>query len=405
MGSRLLKEYPQLRLMFVGMLISTLGVSMIWPFMMIYATERLGMPLSTTASLLTLNAICGVASSFTAGPLIDRLGRKWMMVFSLATNGLAYMLLGQATTLPIFALLMALSGAVNPIYRVATDAMLADLLPPEKRIDGYSLLRLANNVGIAMGPAIGGFIASTSYSLAFYCATAGMLTYSLLLTFFAAETLPAHNDDIQALPPREPLGGYLAVLRDTPFIQFVMSTFLVTLSAATIWTLLSVYTKSNYGISEQLYGFIPATNAFMVVTLQLLFTHHTKRFPQLPVIMAGAFLYATATGSIAFMSNFRGFWLSMVLMTFGELILVPTASTYAANLAPPDKRGRYMSIYGLTWSVAFGVGPLVGGLLNDHFGPRFIWYGGALFGYLSVLAFLLLYRKASRPDPILTTLA
>lgn len=73
-------------------------------------------------------------------------------------------------------------------------------------------------------------------------------------------------------------------------------------------------------------------------------------------------------------------------------MLVPTASTYAAILAPVDMRGRYMSIYGLTWGIASGIASPMGGFLNDTFGPQYIWYGAALVGILGVFSFLLLDR-------------
>ena len=147
--------------MFWGMLISTIGASMIWPFLMIYVSERLHLPLTAVASLMTLNAAMGLVSSFVAGPLIDRFGRKWVMVVSLAGKWPGdYLLMSQAATLPEFALLMALAGAFNPLYRVGADAMMADLIPSEQRADAYSLLRMSNNLGVALGPAIGGFIAT-----------------------------------------------------------------------------------------------------------------------------------------------------------------------------------------------------------------------------------------------------
>jgi MFS family permease len=86
----------------------------------------------------------------------------------------------------------------------------------------------------------------------------------------------------------------------------------------------------------------------------------------------------------------------MVIVTCGELILMPTAATYAANLAPVDMRGRYMSIYSLAWTVAFAIGPVVGGFLNDNFGPLAIWYGAAAFGLLSALSFARLALAATR---------
>ena len=386
--------------MFIGMLISTIGSSMIWPFLLVYVSERLDAPLTAIASLLTLNSAVGLVSSFLGGPVIDRLGRKWIMAASLVANGTAYMFMGNAHTLLQFAILMAITGAVNPLYRVGADAMMADLLPQEKRIDGFALMRLSNNLGISIGPAIGGFIASSSYSLAFYCAAVGMACYSLLLAFFAHETLPSRQPDYlpkanSGTDKKEKFGGYITILKDAPFINFVLTFTLVSICATLIWVLLPVYATQTYKVSKQLYGFIPATNAIMVVTLQLLVTRFTKRFQTLPVVAVGAFFYAIAVGGIAFMGSFLGFWICMVVMTIGELIIVPTSSTYIANLAPVDMRGRYMSFYALTWGVAAGIGPIFGGFLNDILGPSAIWYGGAVAGCLGVVFFLILARRVA----------
>ena len=392
-----IQTYPrQFWLMFAGMLISTIGSSMIWPFLMIYATERLNVPMTTAAALMTINAAAGMLASFIAGPIIDRFGRKWMMVGSLATNGLTYLILSQASTLPEFAIAMALSGAVNPLYRVGADAMLADLVPADKRIDAYALVRLSNNLGIAIGPAIGGFIATASYNLAFYLAATGMVVYSLLLTLFAVETLPKVIRTAQSSEISKPDRGYGPVLRDKPFLSFVAAVSMAMMCATLIWLLMPVYAKQAYQIPENLYGLIPTTNALMVVTLQLVVTRISKRYPPLPSVAVGALLYAIGVGSVAWASNFWGFWTSMVIMTFGELILVPTSSTYTANRAPADMRGRYMSIYGLTWGIASGIGPLVGGFLNDSIGPSAIWYGGAFIGAISVFALMILASWTAR---------
>ena len=104
-------------------------------------------------------------------------------------------------------------------------------------------------------------------------------------------------------------------------------------------------------------------------------------------------MYALSAGSVALANSFVGFWLSMVIMTMGELILVPTATTYVANRAPADMRGRYMSLYGLTWSIARGIGPAYGGFLNDNLGPKSIWIGALGVGLVSVSWLLLLARR------------
>ena len=86
----------------------------------------------------------GLLSSFLAGPVIDRVGRKWLMVISLSVNSVYFFVLSHAETLSVFAFLMGLGGVVNPLYRIGVDAMMADLISPEKRSDAYSLLRMSN---------------------------------------------------------------------------------------------------------------------------------------------------------------------------------------------------------------------------------------------------------------------
>ena len=100
--------------------------------------------------------------------------------------------------------------------------------------------------------------------------------------------------------------------------------------------------------------------------------------------------------------NYGGFWLGMVTMTVGELVVVPRASAYAANLAPVDKRGRYMSLYGLTWNVAAGISPVMGGLISDQLGPRAPWLGGALIGVLAVLAFRRLNQRQPGDEVVIS---
>jgi MFS family permease len=383
-------EYPsQFWLVFWGMLISAVGGSMIWPFLMVYVSERLSLPMTATASLMTLSAITGLVASFIAGPIVDRFGRKWIMVISLVLNALGYVFMSQAQTLPEFAVLMAINGVVNPLYRIGLDSMIADLIPSNKRPDAYSLTRMANNIGVAVGPAAGGFIATISYAIAFYIAAGGLAIFGILIALFAIETLPPH-DASAPVQARERFGGYGSILRDTPFMGFVISFTLVMVAASLVWVLLSVYVKQNFGIPESEYGFIASTNALMVIFFQYAVTQVTKRRPPLQMVALGAVFYAIATTGMAFGQGFWAFWLCMVILTCGELIIMPTSSTYIANLAPTAKRGRYMSLFGLTWNVASGIGPIFGGMLNDSLGPQFIWYGGGVAGLIAVAGFLVL---------------
>jgi MFS family permease len=393
------RQYPrQFWLMAAGLLIMSAGASMVWPFLMIYLSGSLDLTLSKSASLLTINAGTGLISTLLAGSVADRVGRKPVMTASLLTNGAVYFLMPQANSYEAFALLMVVAGFSYPLYAVSADAMLADLLPIEKRSDGYAIIRMVNNAGIAIGPAMGGFIAGVSYDLAFYGAAAGMVSYGLLLLIFAKETLDKTAVRARALTAKA-ARGFNQVLKDKKYLAFTSLIALGLIAPAMLWSLLAVYSNQNFGLPEQLYGWIPTTNALMCVFIQLPVTRVTNRFRALPVIATGMLVYALGVGSVVLMTGFWGFWLSMVIMTFGELILVPTASKFVADRSPADLRGRYMSFYWLTQGLARAIAPLYGGWLNDTLSPQTIWIGGLGVGLSSALGlFALSKQMADQPS-------
>ena len=388
------KKYPpQFWVLFWGMLISTTGAGMIWPFLMIYVSEKLALPLTSIAVLMTMHAAAGLVSSFFVGTLTDKAGRKITMSIGLVASGLLYLAMVPASTYTAFAVIMILRGIFNPLYRIGSRAMIADLVPEDERADAYALSRLGNNVGIALGPAIGGFVATSSYTIAFICATVGLIAFGLVVWFFTKETLPEGEPE---KTEDSGMGSYKKIFADKPFIFFALAFTLTQIAATTMWILMAVYAKNNFGVPENQYGFIAMTNALMVVTLQLFVTRVSKKYQPILVMALGAFIYAAGVTSIALATGFWGFWISMVVVTWGELLLVPTATTYVANTAPSDMRGRYMGIFTLGWGIATGIGPIVGGFLNDNISPVSIWYGGGLIGLFGALMYLNQYRKRKK---------
>jgi MFS family permease len=362
--------------------------SMLWPFLMIYVSQKLNTSLTAVAGMLTVNAIAGLVTTFLGGAIADKLGRKWVMAFSLLLCAVSWYLFQLATTTALFIALMALNGATTPLYRLAADAMMADLLPPDQRIEAYSILRMGNNLGVALGPTLGGFLAAVSYPLAFSVAGIGMLACGILTIILSRETMPARKATPESTQ-KVKMGGYGRVFRDRSFVFLIVSYLCSRLASATIWLMLGVYVKTNFGMSERLYGFIPMTNAVMVILMQVLITSQVKKQNANWMMALGSAFYGVAVLGVAFATGFWGFWLCMVVATIGEMVLVPTSTTVAARLAPEDMRGRYMGIYTVTAALGSGFGPLLGGYLSDTFSPLYTWYGGGAAGFLGAIAFML----------------
>ncbi|MFN2248834.1 MAG: MDR family MFS transporter, partial [Candidatus Promineifilaceae bacterium] len=352
--------------------------------------------LTEVAALISLNGLVSLGASFIAGPATDRLGRKRLMVLSLAGNGLTYFLFSQASAYWMFAVLMAMRGFFPAFFRVATNAMISDLVEPERRPEAYAQMRMWQNLGIAIGPALGGFVVAASYEIGFTAAALGLTIYAAALALFAYETKPPEQAsppmDILAVRPR--FGGYHTLLQDRRFVTFILFFTLFQMCSVLLWVLLGVYAKQNYGLPESQYGLIQATNALMVVLFQVSVTGVTKRYEALRVMFVGTTVYGLGVASIALGQGFWAFWLSYVVVTVGELIIAPTAVSFVADSAPVDQRGRYMGVYSLAQGAASTAAPVMGGQLNDRIGPKAIWIGGGLLGLTSAAGFWLMNKRA-----------
>ena len=381
--------------MLLGLIISTTGTTMVWPFLTVFASERLSLPMAAVTSLMSINSLSGLTASILAGSLVDRFGRKSVMAVGLFGTALAYFGYIYAGTYWHFALLMIASGLFNPLYRLGSDAILADMLDPADRVQGYSIFRMARNIGVALGPILGGIALSSNYNIGFIAAAATLSFYGLITLFFLRETLVR---DANAEPEtlKQQIRVYRQALRNKPFAHMVGAFTLMEICAALMWVLLAVYLKENFKITESTYSWIPTTNALMVVFLQVFITRAMRPHRDTQVMPIGAFFYLVAMLIVGLSSQFRGFWLAMVVMTVGELITAPTATTFVANLAPMDQRGRYLGVFGLTWHVAMAIGPFAAGILTDLYGIRSPWFAGAAVGVLAVYAFVMLDRRRTQ---------
>ncbi len=395
---RTVQAYPrQFWLLSLLMMLAWLFYSIIWSYLLLYFSQRLGKPISGVAWLMTLNAIVGVASSFLGGSIADRFGRKGVMVFALLFSAMGWFFFRSAGNLPVVALLIVVTGATTPLYRLATDAMVADLVPVEKRLDAYSMMRMWNNLGVAIGPAIGGFLISISYFVTFSVVGIGFAVIGVLGWLLMRETGTRQKmvikDDLKQGR------SYRTILQDRIFVKILGAYTLNRVCTSILWVTLAAYTKQNFGLSESTYGFIPATNAIMVITLQLLITRQVNRHRPSSAMVVGTLIYAISIFSVAFGEGFWWFWLCMVGATVGEMILVPTTTTFTSKLAPPDLRARYMSLYTFTWTIGTGLGPLLAGFAGDLFTPRAMWYTAGLAGFASFLIFLSIHRSKSEILP------
>ncbi len=383
-------DFPrQFWILFGGTLINSTGSGMVFPFLTLYLHQRLQLSMTWVGIALSLWAASSVFGQVVGGSLTDRLGRKKLMVVSLAASAVLLPIFGLADTFLFAGAIAVAMGFSGAMYQPARDAMVADLVGTEKRPRAYALVRVVNNLGIAIGPAVGGFLATRSYLLAFSVSALATFVFFLVSLLMMHETLPVAPVHRAA---HGPAGGFVDVFRNIPFVVFCAATTLVILASIQMMTVLPVYMKDNFGLGETFYGWVMTTNAGMVVLLQFPITRATERVRRLPLIAVGAVLYALGVGSVALGNQFPHFIAAMAVGTLGEMIVVPTSTAVTADLAPANLRGRYMSILGLTWTLGMMLGPTLGGLVSDNLAPRVLWPIMASCALAGALVYLALAR-------------
>jgi MFS family permease len=387
---------PQFWILFGGMLVNAVGSSLIFPFFTLYVRQRFGVPMATIGVTIAAMGGVGLISGALGGALADRFGRKTLMVGGLMLVGVSSFIMGVADSLVAFVAVAIFINFISPFFRPASEAMVADMVEPEKRARAYGLMRVAFNLGVAIGPAVGGFLAEQSYFTLFVGDAVTSLIFALIILFFIAETKPEVAEKERAAHG----AGYGPLLRDTPFLMFCLVSIAVVVVYAQMNSTWPVYMKENYGITERQYGLMMSLNAAMVVIFQFPITGFTERYARTAMLALAAVFYGVGFGLVGFVSTAAFFALAIAIWTVGEMVHVPVAQAYVADVAPEDMRGRYMGAAGLTWGVGWSLGPLLAGLMMDLGDARYVWYGCLIVGLAAAVAFLWLGRWQSNAERV-----
>jgi MFS family permease len=343
--------------------------------------------------LFGLFSISSIVGSFIGGALTDRIGRRTMLIFGLLASSFSTLAMGFVDSLDVFYVLALVSGIFTDVAGPAHQAMVADLLPENKRAEGFGIMRVGFNLAVTIGPAIGGFLAAQSYTLLFITdAVISTITAFIVFTFLK-ETKPKLEPGKQQESIARTFRGYFAVVRDTTFMLFLGASVLMVLVYMNMNTTLGVYLRDVHNVPAAGYGALLSINALMVVVLQFPITRAIRDKTPLVMMAFGAGLYAIGFAMYGFVTGYAAFVFAMVIITFGEMVVSPVAQSLTAAFAPEDMRGRYMAVFGFSWGLPFMVGPLLAGLVLDNLNPNFLWYAAGIIGVLATLGFLYLQRR------------
>ena len=378
----------------VTQFIDALGSTMLFPFFSLYITQKFGVGMTEAGILLGMSSLFGLVGSMVGGALTDKFGRRKLILFGLTFSGLSSLLFGFAWDIRILYPLVVIVGLLSRMAIPAHDAMIADILPDEKRQEGFGILRVGFNYAWIFGTALAGLIAAQSFLALFIIDAVLSVTVAIILYRYLPETKPtvSHTEENKNDSLFKAVIGYNVVIRDLAFMSFIFAGMIALIVYQQQYSSMAVYLRDVHNISSKSYGVMLSITGVEVVLLQFWISRTIRKYSPFLMMMLSAIFFLVGFGMVGIVGSYALFILAVITITVGEMIFFPTSSALTANFAPADMRGRYMAMAHLAWSIPATVGPGAAGLILDGSNPDQLWYIAAGLCAVSASGFYALNR-------------
>jgi predicted MFS family arabinose efflux permease len=369
-------------------LVGSIAGSSAYPFMGIWAIRHLGAPQSRLGVAYLVGAVLAGVMGYATGHWSDRIGRRPLILVGWGFQAIVPILLiavgrsvfGGLTLLALLPVFGSLGGSAN-------QAMVADLVPPERHESAYASVRVASNLGVTIGPPLGGLLLIGGHWNHLWLGTLVLSAAGFAIAF---RFIPRGGAYAPEGPPQR--GSFGVILRDSPFLLFMLSSVFATMTYIASETLLPISATTTHHLAPAAWGILMILNPLSVTIFQLRLTRWTAAIPaslKLGVampLMGVPFLLLNVNGSAPVIA------LVIVLFVLGEMLWVPTSQAVVAALAPADIRGAYMGLFGSTSSVGWALTPFLGLEVRNAYGDATMWMCVAAVGVIAGILGLVAVR-------------
>lgn len=360
-------------------LINATGSALMWPLISMYVFDELGRSMADAGLAILIQSLGGIAGQLIGGALYNRVGVKRLVVGAMSLNALVLFTLPLIShTWLLFISALGLAGLFNALSTPAIQSFIGFRFS-DRRAEMFNTVYVANNIGVALGTALSGFLADISYSLTFI---ANGVSCAFFATFFLFYLKRADTSSREAAG-HPPLSGvksgkapsnWALLLNFRLYLFMALGALLLHIGNSMWNTGVSPFIIAE-GMPKKAYGFLWTLNGILIFAAQPIISL-IKRYAarKLTSQMAvSSLLYASGYCCVLGFQSYPGMVLGMVLATFGEMLISPTIPAYLS-----EHGGKSAPFYiGLTGGIGAGgrvIGPYVMGSLYDAGGlPPVAW--------------------------------
>jgi predicted MFS family arabinose efflux permease len=356
--------------------------TMVLPFLSKYLKEDLNFTYGEVGWIMVAFGFGSMLGSWLGGKLSDKIGFYKVMVFSLFSSGVFFFILQYITSFLGLCIGMFSIMTLADMFRPAMFVSLGVYAKPENRTRSLTLVRLAVNLGLAAGPALGGLIImGVGYKGLFWVDGISCIIAILIFALLVKEKKKASHQD-----PHASILEAASVFKDKIFWIFLFVSFVTAMVFFQLFTTLPLYHHEMFGLTEFQTGLLMTLNGLLIFALEMPIVSYfeRKKVQKLKIILWGSLLMA-----VSFYSLLINMWagilvISMVIISIGEIFAFPFSNTFAMGRAPKGHEGRYMALYTMSFSLAHIVSSKMGMEIIGYFGYQVNWFVMGTFGIAAV---------------------
>jgi predicted MFS family arabinose efflux permease len=356
--------------------------TMVLPFLSKYLKENLNFTYGQVGWVMVSFGLGSMLGAWLGGKLSDKIGFYKVMLFSLFTSGILFILLQYITTFWGLCTAIFVIMTISDMFRPAMYVSLSVYSKPENRVRALSLVRLAVNLGFTAGPTLGGLIIlGMGYSGLFWADGSTCIIAILLFVILVKEKKKIDNvKKTTLLDPK-------SVYKDKPFWVLLLISFITAMVFFQLFSTLPLYHHEKFGLSEFQTGLIISINGLLVFLFDMPIVSilERKKVSKIKNILWGSLFMALGYYVLLFDSWVGILIISIILLTFGEIFSFPFTNAIALNRAPKGLEGQYMGLYTMSFSLAHILSTKGGLEIISRFGYQTNW---VLMGSLGLLALL-----------------
>jgi len=365
-------------------LVASLG-AFIWPLFVIILRSKVMMDEASITTLMSISVFVSIGASILGGFLSDKIGRKKIIVIFEFLGMLSYLLIIIFPVGMITAILLIIGMMFFGISWPAHDALIANVTKTEERESAYSLGYMATNLGIIIGPSIGGLLIRNHFDLFIAIDVATTFLGWFLLVKLIKE--PNVDSEKENMLEESTDKSVLKIVKERPVIFFygLLLMFTSIIYGQLDFTL-PLYVESLFDDFEGFFALNYGLNGLVVLLFTPLLTVLLKKLTAMQKVGIGILLYSLTMFMYSVIDFKIGFFLVMFLFTIGEVIIVIGSGPVMSKLVPANMMARASSLIGIFYTIGHLIAINIPGyLIANDYSFRFVWLS---IGFISIFAIL-----------------